>query len=36
MGSRGTPAFRLVFKVHITIEADLHKEAIHQSKHPRV
>jgi len=36
MGSRGTPAFRLVFKVHITIEADLHKEASDQSKHPRV
>jgi len=36
MGSRSTPAFRLVFKVHITIEADLNKEASDQSKHPRV
>jgi hypothetical protein len=36
MGSRGAPTFRLVFKVHITIEADLHKEASDQSKHPRV
>jgi hypothetical protein len=36
MGSRGTPTFRVVFKVPITIEGDLHKEASDQSKHPRV
>jgi hypothetical protein len=34
--STGTPTFRLVFKVHRTFEADPHKEASDQSKHPRV